>query len=138
MTNSRANQVTDFLSEHLRKTGRNPVAIARAIPGLKARDVLQIFRGEQRLPVEHVADFAQALQADALALLQHCLSEYAPATYLEAHERLGNSLTADELDVVDAMRDFAHADFIAGQTAEQRQKMRDWLVSLRSPTSSVH
>ncbi len=138
MTDTGTDRVTDFLNTHLKRSGRDKEAIARAIPQLKSRDVQEILRGHRRLPFEHVASFARELRADPLVLLQHCLAEYAPETYCEVEQRFDNSMTAEEQDVVNAMRNYADAAFLAGQTPLQRQKMRDWLSSLRAPTPSIH
>ena len=138
MNNTSTNQVTAFLDASMKRCGRDAASIARAIPELRERDVHAILNGSRPMPFEHVAAFARELRADPMVLLEHCIAQYAPATYEDVADRFASSMTADEMGVIDAMRNFANADFLSGQTPLQRQKMCDWLSSLRAPTPSIH
>jgi hypothetical protein len=138
MDNQPLPRVAEFLRQRLAVIGLAPADIADRQPQLNPQFCEQLVAGRATLPLEHLAPIAAAVQADPLELLRHHLRDTAPAALAAIETRLDDALTADELQLVKALRRAAGGAYLASQTPEQYSKMRQWLDSLQPPSKRTH
>ena len=132
-------RVAEYLRQRLAVVGLEPADLATRHPELDVDLCKRLVAGQAALPLEHLAPIAAALEADPLDLLRHHLNDTAPDALAAIEPRLDDAITADELQLVRALRRFAGGPYLLSQTTEQTAKMRLWLESLQQqPLNRTH
>lgn len=97
--------VAQFITIKVHESGKTQREIAQEA-GFHNPNIITMFKtGATKVPVERVGSLARALGVDPAYLLRLVMTEYAPDTWHEVEQSLGNVVpTANEVELIRAHR----------------------------------
>lgn len=128
-------EVARFIENRIRILGKQQTEIAAECGFEKPNMITMIKQGRTKLPLAKVGPMAKALEADPVQLLKLTMKEYMPETWAAIEPHLDEALTADELRMIRAMRNFVGGPYIAALTDESRKLLDQFMLSLRTPAA---
>lgn len=129
---SKSSAVAEFISQCIPLTGKTQKEIADEVGFDSPNVITMLKKGHTKLPLGKVGPLAKALEVDPVHLLKLCLSEYQPDTWEAVREYFDAALTKDEMALLSVFREYVGAPFVAALTQEQKQRLSDFLNSMKN------
>lgn len=126
-------RVARFVRERIQATGKLQKDIARQAGFEMPNVITMIKQGKTKLPLAKIGAMAAAMEADPLHLLQLCLEEYQPDTWKAIAPFLETAVTADELRLLQRLRDLTGGPYLAALTPESKKQLEGFLQTLSTP-----
>lgn len=132
-----SSQVAALVAEQIRITGKKQLQIAEEAGFDNPNVITMIKQGRTKLPLGKVGPMAKALELDPTALLKLCIKEYQPETWEAISPYMDEMLTADELDIVLAIRNAIGAPYLLALNVDQNKKLHDLILSMKKDVNTI-
>jgi len=96
-----------------------------------------IKQGRTKLPLAKVGPMAKALELDPTSLLKLCIKEYQPDTWDAISPYMDAIVTADELEIVLAIRNSIGAPYLSALNVDQNKKLHDFILSMKKDVNTI-
>lgn len=123
-------KVAQFIAQRIQVTGKSQRDIAIEAGFDSPNMVTMLKQGKTKLPLGKVGLMAKALETDPVMLLKMALSEYYPELWVVTSSYFDEALTADELQMVLALRRHVGAPYISALNDDQQGKLKAFLGAL--------
>lgn len=130
-------QVALLVTEQIRLVGKKQLEIAEEIGFESPNLITMIKQGRTKLPLGKVGLVAKALDIDPMYLLKLCIEEYYPETWEAIGPLLEEMVTKDELNIVKAIRNAIGAPYLSALNIEQRSKLDEFILSMKSDVATI-
>ena len=104
--------VAEYLTKAIELSGRTQREIAREVGYPKPNVISMMKQGQTKVPIEKAPLFAKACGVDPAFFLRLVLQEYFPDAWAAIFKTFGETLTANEMAMVEAYRETAPSDEI--------------------------
>lgn len=129
--------VAALVTEQIRFIGKKQLEIAEIAGFDNANVITMIKQGRTKLPLSKVGSMAKALELDPTYLLKLCIEEYQPETWDAIRPYMDEILTADELSIILSIRNAIGAPYISALNMDQRNKLDDFVLSMKNEVSII-
>lgn len=124
------NTVAEFISTRIKHIGKPQFEIATECGYDKPNIITMIKQGKTKLPLGKVCLMAKALETDPVHLLKLCLKEYQPENWVAIEPLLDSTLTITEKALLNHLRTYVGAPYLAVLSAESNRLFSQFLQSL--------
>ena len=132
-----SSEVAALVAEQIRIIGKKQMEIAEEAGFDNPNVITMIKQGRTKLPLAKVGSIAKALELDPIFLLKLCIKEYQPDTWEAISTFMDEMVTADELKVVLEMRNAIGAPYLSALNEEQKQKLQDFILSMKKDVNTI-
>lgn len=94
----------EVLADLIDRSPLTQVEIARRLDYDKPNLITMFKQGQTKVPINKIGPLARILEVDAVWLLRRALREYSPDLWQALEETLGPRVTANELEILGALR----------------------------------